>query len=684
MKKIILLMLFASLGWQHMLAQDFIYDGLAYNITSTTTVEVADQNGFAEGDIVIPSQVTNDNVLYSVTYIADNAFNDCGNLNSVIIPNSVTNIGYAAFVFCFGLTSITLPNSITSIGDYAFYNCPLTLITCNIATPLSINAYVFNGVNQSACSLTVPVGSVAAYQAANVWKNFDPITAACTPTDNTTTVSACSSYTWAINNQTYTTSGVYTGTTTNCVTEKLDLTLNVGCDTTSPTLVISSTSTNPTNANTIPITFTFSEAVTGFTASDIFAAGGSLSSFSGSGSIYTATLTPSGDGSIALFVFQGVCTDLAGNPNVFTSFSITSDRTLPSVVISSTETSPTSTSPIPITISFSEAVTGFDITDITSTRGILNDFSGSGANYTVNLYPTGSNGTRRINIATNTAIDAAGNNNTAAAQFSITYIAPCSTPTTWNGYFWTNGEPVANQPAIIAADFTADSNLSACSLLVGNNAIVSVPSGINFTISGNVTVQAGSSVTFENNANLIQSGTTNGNSGNITIKRDSNTLKRLDYTLWSSPVTGTQTLGDFSSYTTPTRFYTYNATIDKYTAATASNPFEVGTGYLIRMPDQNPGSLGLTTPYYLGTETLIYTGAFTGKPNNGTIDLTGLASDKYYAIGNPYPSTISADAFLNGNATDGTLYFWRKTNATPGTAYATYTLAGGTGTAAGT
>jgi hypothetical protein len=40
---------------------------------------------------------------------------------------------------------------------------------------------------------------------------------------NTTTASACNSYTW--NGTTYTATGVYTGTTTNCVTESLNLTI---------------------------------------------------------------------------------------------------------------------------------------------------------------------------------------------------------------------------------------------------------------------------------------------------------------------------------------------------------------------------------------------------------------------------------------------------------------------------
>jgi hypothetical protein len=42
---------------------------------------------------------------------------------------------------------------------------------------------------------------------------------------NTTIASAVATYTWANNGQTYTTSGVYTGTTANCVTQVLNLTI---------------------------------------------------------------------------------------------------------------------------------------------------------------------------------------------------------------------------------------------------------------------------------------------------------------------------------------------------------------------------------------------------------------------------------------------------------------------------
>ena len=45
-------------------------------------------------------------------------------------------------------------------------------------------------------------------------------------TDNVTPITVCQSYTWTNNGQTYTQSGLYTGTTINCITEKLNLTIN--------------------------------------------------------------------------------------------------------------------------------------------------------------------------------------------------------------------------------------------------------------------------------------------------------------------------------------------------------------------------------------------------------------------------------------------------------------------------
>ena len=55
--------------------------------------------------------------------IAEKAFKNCANIQTVYIEDGVTNIGESAFEGCTSLQSITIPDSITSIADYAFYYC---------------------------------------------------------------------------------------------------------------------------------------------------------------------------------------------------------------------------------------------------------------------------------------------------------------------------------------------------------------------------------------------------------------------------------------------------------------------------------------------------------------------------------------------------------------------------------
>ncbi|MEB3387875.1 leucine-rich repeat domain-containing protein, partial [Flavobacterium psychrophilum] len=113
----------------------------------------------------------------SVTTIGIAAFGACAGLTSITIPNSVTTIKYNAFFNCAALKTVTIPNSVTSIGDYAFNSCPsLTTINCYTTTPLVINPNVFGDTNQSACTLNVPAGTEAVYQATEIWQDFSPIT----------------------------------------------------------------------------------------------------------------------------------------------------------------------------------------------------------------------------------------------------------------------------------------------------------------------------------------------------------------------------------------------------------------------------------------------------------------------------------------------------------------------------
>lgn len=55
--------------------------------------------------------------------IPDNAFNECGNLISVILPREILSIGNNAFYDCKRLTNIALPEGLQSLGEQAFYGC---------------------------------------------------------------------------------------------------------------------------------------------------------------------------------------------------------------------------------------------------------------------------------------------------------------------------------------------------------------------------------------------------------------------------------------------------------------------------------------------------------------------------------------------------------------------------------
>ena len=252
---------------------------------------------------------------------------------------------------------------------------------------------------------------------------------------------------------------------------------------------------------------------------------------------------------------------------------------------------------------------------------------------------------------------------------------------TWNGSTWSNGTPTSSIEAIIDGAYTTTTNgvFNTNKLTVNSGASITINSGTNLTVQNEV-INNGSLV-VENDANLIQVNNTP-NTGSITVNRNSSLLKRLDYTLWSSPVSGTQTLAAFSPLTlqSPSRFYTYDSGFGAAGAYSAiavptTATFDAGAGYLIRMPN----NADAVTP-------TAYAGQFTGVLNNGNIPVTLSyidAAHSYNLVGNPYASVIDADTFINTNTTniETTLYFWRKINSAGGSAYATYIpVVGGTAT----
>lgn len=112
-----------SLTCTTLLAYDFVYKHIYYNITSEKTVEVTYYDGYKyNGTVIIPKTVSY-GTTYNVTSIGNSAFSNCSNLESVSIPSSVLKIQGSAFKNCTSLSSITIPTSVKEIQDYAFGGC---------------------------------------------------------------------------------------------------------------------------------------------------------------------------------------------------------------------------------------------------------------------------------------------------------------------------------------------------------------------------------------------------------------------------------------------------------------------------------------------------------------------------------------------------------------------------------
>ena len=295
-------------------------------------------------------------------------------------------------------------------------------------------------------------------------------------------------------------------------------TLSRTYDNIAPAVTITSTATDPTNVSPIPVTITFSESVTGFVIGDITVTNGTAGSFAGSGTTYTASITPTAQGAVTVSVTAAKATDAATNNNIASNtLSRTYDTAAPTITITSTSADPTNVSPIPVTITFSESVTGFIVEDITVTNGTAGSFAGSGTTYTASITPT-AQGAVTVSVAANVAVDGASNNNTASNTLSRTYdnIAPAVTITS------TASDPTNVSPIPVTITFSE----SVTGFIVGDitvtNGTAGSFAGSGTTYTANITPTAQGTVTVSVAANVAVDGASNNNTASNTLSRTYN------------------------------------------------------------------------------------------------------------------------------------------------------------------
>ena len=146
--------------------------------TSTIGNESYTANSIPESAFENCSKLTSINLSNGVKILESFSFRFCVSLIDMVLPEGLTSIGIQTFFECKNLSTINIPSSVITIDLGAISYCE-NLKTITLGSPLPSNFIlgqnVFWAINKTTCSLYVPFGSKAAYQAVDQWKDFQNI-----------------------------------------------------------------------------------------------------------------------------------------------------------------------------------------------------------------------------------------------------------------------------------------------------------------------------------------------------------------------------------------------------------------------------------------------------------------------------------------------------------------------------
>ncbi len=248
-----------------------------------------------------------------------------------------------------------------------------------------------------------------------------------------------------------------------------------------------------------------------------------------------------------------------------------------------------------------------------------------------------------------------------------------------NNNNWNNGLPDIYRDVIINQDYNSDiyGNIEACNLTVNENISLNVNVNNYLSLQNNLNVNGVLNILNEGSLLMANSLGIISNNGVINIHKTTTTLKKHDYTYWSSPIKNA-ILEEVFIDSPQNSFYKFDAQNyldsdndgyddDANAWQIALGKMEVSKGYTAMAPNTNP---------FENTQSLI----FSGVPNNGNLTSPIYLSndntnedDDWNFIGNPYPSAIDATLFLNDennkNIINGSIYFWTHNTSATGNKY---------------
>jgi hypothetical protein len=404
-----------------------------------------------------------------------------------------------------------------------------------------------------------------------------------------------------------------------------------------------------TTAATTNVRVDWTESVTGFTSADIGTlVNCAVSNFTAvSGTQYTFDLTASAQGAFGFTIASATCADTAGNAS---SGSTVWTRTYDSVAPTVSSVTPatggyTNTSPTSVTVTWSEAVTGFTSADITSlTNCALSGWTAvSGTQYTFNLTPT-AQGAFSFQIAAGVCADAAGNTSTGTTAWSRTYdtVQPGVTSITSTTQTRTGRNPIpvtvvfseAINPATFASgDFTL------------TNATAGTPTTAdNITWTVNITPTAAGAVSVNLAAGVVQDPAGNNSTAGTALARTY--ITAVSYSAAAVTARGagaTRTTGNYNAGANANTIVLVSVVAEKTNAGAVDTP---------------------ATTTFAGQACARITGAHQQYVNGNY----SLASDMYFIM-NPATRNGTASVTFTAAASEAKISVFALYDVNPGTSY---------------
>ena len=190
----------------------------------------------------------------------------------------------------------------------------------------------------------------------------------------------------------------------------------------------------------------------------------------------------------------------------------TADTSAPTVALTSNANDPHS-GLFTVTATFSEAVTGLELAEITVGNGTASNLEGSGTTYTFDVTPS-SDGAVTVDVAADVATDAASNGNAAATQLSVTTDGTAPTLEI------TGPTDVVTEAFTVTFTFSEGVNgFTADDVTVTNGtkgAFAEPTSGSVYTLA--VTPELGTTVSVSVSANTAEDAAGNGNEASNTFE----------------------------------------------------------------------------------------------------------------------------------------------------------------------